>query len=326
MSKFSKVSVFSGLNNLTDITIDDKFANLLGYTQEELEYYFEENIKLLANKFNIQKEKLLYEIRRWYNGYSWNGKDFLYNPYSILSLFLKQEFNNYWFATGTPTFLIKLIKEKNVDIKEFDNLEKLSSLLESFEIDNIDIYSLLFQTGYLTIKKVIQEDFTRKKYILSYPNLEVKESFLNNILKSFVENSNSDVLIWHIKDEIERNNLDKVFEIIKSIYASIPNQIFMKDKESYYHTIFYLILSLLGTRIEVEINTNIGRIDGVIHTKERIYIVEFKIGKAEEGLKQIEENKYYEKYLSLNKKIVLIGIGFNKRKKNIDKYVCKELG
>ncbi|MCX7871611.1 MAG: AAA family ATPase, partial [bacterium] len=182
MSKFSRVSIFSGLNNLRDITLSDNFCKLLGYTQNELENYFNEHINITANKFNIGKEELLYEIRRWYNGYSWNGKDFLYNPFSILYFFTEKQFNNYWFTSGTPTFLIKLIKEKDIDIKEFENIELSSSLIDSFEIEDIDVYSLLFQTGYLTIKEIDKTNFTNLEYKLSYPNLEVKESFTKHLL------------------------------------------------------------------------------------------------------------------------------------------------
>jgi len=309
VSKFSKVSVFSGLNNIRDITLSESFCKLLGYTQEELELYFQEYIDLTSKEFNISKIELLDSLKKLYNGYSWNGKDFVYNPFSILYFFTEKQFGNYWFTSGTPTFLINIIKERNIDIKEFDNLSIDEELLNSFELDKINIKSLLFQTGYLTIKKVNNISITTKEYILNYPNKEVENSFLKSILNELNDkNGENGVIINKLVSNINNNNLEEFFTNMRSLFADIPNQIFLKDKEAYYQTVIYIILKLLGIHIQVEINTNVGRIDGVIHTKERIYIIEFKIGKAEEGLKQIEENKYYEKYLSLNKKIILIAI------------------
>lgn len=180
VSKFTKVSVFSGINNLNDITFDYKYTTLLGYTQQELETYFQEYIEKAVNALDIDKTDLLKEIKDWYNGYSWNGKNFVYNPYSILSFFEKMEFNNYWFSTGTPTFLVKLVKEKKSKITGFEEKAVDSTIFDSYDIDNMDIAPLLFQTGYLTIKKT-KKVRLRNQYFLSYPNEEVKGNFLKGI-------------------------------------------------------------------------------------------------------------------------------------------------
>ncbi|MGE5343194.1 MAG: AAA family ATPase [Candidatus Omnitrophota bacterium] len=181
VSKFSKVSVFSDLNNLRDITLSEQFATLLGYTDAELQHYFERHLNEMTAQTGNSRGELLAKIRKWYNGYSWNGKDFVYNPFSILNFFTEKKFENFWFSTGTPTFLIHLIKDQQADILEFENLMADNFILESFDIDNMDISALLFQTGYLTIKSVTIEHDVRT-YELSYPNHEVRQSFLTHLL------------------------------------------------------------------------------------------------------------------------------------------------
>ncbi len=173
VSKFSKVSIFSDLNNLRDITVSDSFSTLLGYTEEEVLHYFDEGIKEMAEG---KKEELLADIEKWYGGYSWDGKQFVYNPSSILYLFLEKRFGNYWFSTGTPTFLIKAIKENEIDEATIENYETTKFFFDSCDIEKIDMYALLFQAGYLTIKEIENGSRTQRIYRHSYPNEEVKES------------------------------------------------------------------------------------------------------------------------------------------------------
>ncbi len=326
VSKFSRVSVFSGLNNLTDITLDEKFATMLGYTESELFSYFEKHIKATAKKLNVTEDKLKYEIKNWYNGYSWDGKNFVYNPYSILSMFYHKEINNYWFMSGTPTFLIKLIKEYNIDIKSLENYETKKDIFETYDIDKMKVESLLFQTGYLTIKNVIEHSIAFRDYILNYPNLEVKESLLKNILDNISESKiDNEVIIGKMARSLENKDLEVFFTILKSLFASIPSSLFIKDKEAYYHTIIYLVLTLIGVRISVEVHTNKGRIDAVIETEKNIFVFEFKIGSSKKAINQIEEKKYYEKYLSDKKEILLIGVNFSIRSRNIKDFLVKNI-
>lgn len=181
VSKFSMASIFSGLNNLNDITIDDNFATILGYTHEELLHYFKDRLEALAQKLRLPGTTILENLKRWYNGYSWDGTNFLCNPFSILNLFSKNRFGNYWFASGTPTFLINHTKNKNKDIRELEKEEVDESIFESYDIENLELLSMLFQTGYLTIKEIQPVGIgIKSKYILSYPNEEVKESFLKH--------------------------------------------------------------------------------------------------------------------------------------------------
>ncbi|MFN8578227.1 MAG: AAA family ATPase [Candidatus Sericytochromatia bacterium] len=318
VSKFSKVSIFSDLNNLRDITLEEKFATILGYTQEELESYFRDHIKETAKELNVEENYLKESLKTWYNGYSWDGKNFVYNPFSILNVLTTHDINNYWFQSGTPTFLIKLIKEKNIDIKSLENYEADFDSFSEYDIENINVISLLFQAGYLTIKKINRDSLGFKTCNLEFPNLEVKESFLKNILMNFSESfENNIVIVKHLSIALIKNNLEEFFKILKDIFSHIPNEIFMADKERYYHTIIYLILTLIGVRIKAEVSTNIGRVDAVIETQSHIYIFEFKMSSSKKVIKQIEDKKYYESYLLSNKEIFLVGVSFDPKERNI---------
>ena len=182
VSKFSRASIFSDLNNLVDITLMDNFADILGYTEAELAHYFAPYIEQMAEKQGISKGYLAETIRNWYNGYSWDGEHFVYNPFSILNLLNANRFRNFWFISGTPTFLIQLIKLNKSEITEFENLTVENYTFDSYDIENIDIVALLFQTGYLTIKKITIED-EEETYHLSYPNKEVRDSFLTYLYR-----------------------------------------------------------------------------------------------------------------------------------------------
>lgn len=326
VSKFSRVSVFSDLNNLRDITLSKQFSTLLGYTDEELRHYFDPYIKMMAPEMNIPKKQLLEKIRQWYNGYSWDGKNFVYNPFSILNLFKEKSFENFWFSTGTPSFLINTIKNKRHDITGFEELPVSSYAFDSFEIDNMDISTLLFQTGYLTIKKIYLKR-EKKRFRLSYPNKEVRDSFLTYLFQDYTRKDMAltSQVIDRVTEAMEEHNLDRLMEELKSLFASIPYHIFIGEKEAYYHTVIYLILKLAGADVRSEDPTNIGRVDVVFETQTRVCIMEFKIGSEQDALDQIKEMKYYEKYLSSGKEIILLGIGFHPERRNIGSYVQEKL-
>ncbi|HLP58743.1 MAG TPA: AAA family ATPase, partial [Candidatus Deferrimicrobium sp.] len=178
VSKFSKVSIFSDLNNLTDITLDETYATMLGYTHRELLEYFDEEIDALIKKEDGTKDELINDIKYWYNGYSWDGTNFVYNPFSILNLFRNKKFANYWFESGSPSFLVKLARKEDIALAELENYKAGEEVFSAFDIDKMQVVSILFQTGYLTIKEIIPISRTRRFYILSFPNAEVKESYL----------------------------------------------------------------------------------------------------------------------------------------------------
>jgi hypothetical protein len=316
VSKFSKVSIFSGLNNLEDITVDDTFAGMLGYTHQELLHYFKDRIK----------EHRVEDIKHWYNGYSWDGKNFVYNPFSVLTFFKKNQFGNYWFASGTPLFLVKLLKEKQKDIREYEEIIVGDYVFESYDIDNLETTSLLFQTGYLTIKDKTVTG-TEIDYTLTYPNKEVRDSFIRHLFGAYTgkELVEGDSLLRKLTSALKKGRFEDFFDIIKSLFASISYNIFIKEKEAYYHSIMYMIFRLMGVSVQTEVQTAAGRIAAVIETDEHIMIMEFKMGTAEQALQQIKEKKYYEKYQTSSKGLKLIGIGFNMEQRNINDYQIEEI-
>ncbi|MCP5053718.1 MAG: ATP-binding protein [bacterium] len=326
VSKFARVSVFSDLNNLNDITVDDSFSTLLGYTQDELTGYFSGHIDRLSKNAGVPREQVQEGLKLWYNGYSWDGKNFVYNPFSILNLFYKNQFSNYWFATGTPTFLINHIRSRDKNIMELDNVKVDDSVFESYDIDNLEVIALLFQTGYLTIKEITHDDF-KPFFTLSYPNLEVKESFFKHFLASYTTQGPGVLrgMVLELAANIKANDIDEFFTGLKSLFAGIPSHIFIKDLEAYYHTVIYLVLKLVGVTIDAEVHTNRGRIDAVLKTATPVYVMEFKMTGAQDALDQIKDKKYYEKYLGQGKDIILIGTGFDPETRNIGQYLIEKL-
>jgi hypothetical protein len=327
VSKFSKISVFSDLNNLVDITLSEGFSTLLGYTEPELAHYFSHYIEQMAEKQGMSKDRLLEKIQKWYNGYSWDGKNFVYNPFSILNLFNENSFENFWFATGTPTFLVKVIKNRKEDVKRFDKLTMSRDTFEKFDIENMEISSLLFQTGYLTIKKIYYIRDDRKRYQLSYPNREVRDSFLKILFQEYTQKNTDRTgeILDRMAVTMAEDNIHLLIDQFKSLFASIPYNIFIGEREAYYHTIIYFVLKLIGAEVRPEEERNIGRLDAVLETKNKIYIMEFKLGSGREALDQIKEKKYAEKYRFKGKEIVLAGIGFDSEKRNINDCLLENL-
>ncbi len=330
VSKFSKVSIFSDLNNLVDITLMENYSTLLGYTEAELRHYFSPYLEQMAKKVEVSKSHLTQAIRKWYNGYSWDGENFVYNPFSILNLFNASSFENFWFSSGTPSFLVKLIKSRQYDVEEFEDFPVKSYTFDSYDIENLELPALLFQTGYLTIKKITTKGMIKAKtYHLSYPNQEVRQSFLTHLFGEYTQKdiSSCTQFLGRISETVEADNIDRFVREIKSLFASIPYQVFIGEREAYYHTIIYLVLKITGAEVRCEDPTNRGRIDVVLETANKIYIMEFKVGKGseKEALEQIKEMKYYEKYLGTGKEIVLMGTGFDPENRNIGNYLLEKL-
>ncbi len=317
VSKFSKVNLFSGLNNLNDITLDKEYGDVCGYNQQELESIFSDRLK------NFDKEK----VKKWYNGYSFTGKS-VYNPFDILFLFEKKEFRNYWFETGTPSFLIKLISERNFFIPNLENIETSDKIIGSFDVDDIVLEALLFQTGYLTIKKKIRLGENTLFY-LTYPNMEVKISLTDYILGKLVE-SNIKKSKNHISlyKAMENGDLEKLKDIFHSFFASIPSDWYRKNTianyEGYYSSIFYCYMTALGLDVIPEDVTNQGRIDLTAKIEDNIYIMEFKVIEMVKdkntAFNQIKDKKYHEKYLTEGKKVYILGVEFSKETRNITGY------
>ncbi|TAF78105.1 MAG: AAA family ATPase, partial [Sphingobacteriales bacterium] len=303
VSKFSKVSIFSDLNQLKDITIHTKYATLLGYTEEEIEHYFHERIQEIATEQALTYEACFDKLRLWYNGYSWNaGKDKVYNPTSVLNFLEDGTFKNYWFDTGTPTFLINMLKTNfTFDIEHIDVSEKR---LGSYTLENIDEVTLLFQTGYLTIKDVDDGIYT-----LGYPNLEVRDSMNNYLLADYAHQHDLKPIVRDMYRTLGKRDFKQLFKLLNSILGEIPYEIFDTKQEKYYHAIIFLTFRLLGYYAQAEPSVSEGRIDAVVEIQDAIFIFEFKVnGTLEEALAQIHENKYYQRYEATQKEIYLLAV------------------
>lgn len=327
VSKFSKTSIFSGLNNLEDLTVSERGATLLGYTPDELTTYFEPYLKKVAKQNNVSYEKIIEQTKLWYDGYQFceNPDKNVYNPYSVLLFLDSGKYLNYWFETGTPTFLLDLIRTKNYPVTNLDDIRASADELGTIEVDDIPITPLLFQTGYLTIDSY---NPATKNYHLKLPNLEVKESFLKYLLKQFTKITLGGIneFALQLTNTLEANDVDQFCQLMQVFFADIPSGIQIPRRERYYQSILFVLAKILGLTVNVEIMTNIGRIDLTIETAKHVYIFEFKMdGSPEKALHQIEEKKYYQKYLMASKKIVLVGVLFDIEKRNIDSWVVKKI-
>jgi hypothetical protein len=317
VSKFSQVSIFSDLNNIRDITLSKPFVTLLGYTQTELESYFDQHIQNLCFELKIKKTSLLAQIKTWYDGYSWNAFDKVYNPFSIINLFAEQRFSNYWFKSGTPSFLMKLIKNNQRDITDFENKKVPEIVFDSYNLENLNVFALLFQSGYLTITDIDTQDFI--EYTLNYPNFEVKQAFVTYLLESFTNNGLEEIqpAAKHLRQSLQAGHLEGFINIIRALFAKIPYPLHI-EQEAYYHSLFYMILALMGVEIDLEVLTDKGRIDGVLALEDKIYLIEFKYGKAgtqmdtltKQAVKQIRDKHYGERFLNEKRPRLLLGVGF----------------
>ena len=319
VSKFSKAGVFSGLNNLKDISMDTRYSSLLGITGQEMETCFKEHIDRFAATEDVSNAELIEKITYWYNGFCFSGTcEKVFNPFSMLLLFDNARFSNYWFESATPSFLIKLIKEKSFDIKKMQDLEVREENLSTYEIEDLALVPLLFQTGYLTIKGYDDEFMT---YRLGYPNFEVENSFQYALLRSYSYAETNGYLVSLIR-ALRNDDFETFFDTLRIFFADIPYDLHIK-KEKYYQTVFYLIFSLIGLKVEAEVKTNKGRIDAVIIDKD-VYIFEFKFnGDKENALRQINDKRYFEKYQGTGKEIYLFGVEFADR--NVGEWAVEKI-
>lgn len=338
VSKFSKVSLFSDLNNLTDLSVDTPLSNdVLGITSEELEFYFDDYINLVADKLNISKPTLLGAIKNWYNGYSFDGKITLHNPFSLLNFFQAQRFGNFWFATGTPTFLVNTIRERGIHPQEFEEIDVDDTFFIKFSLDYIDMTGLLFQTGYLTIKTA-EHDISGSYYTLGFPNYEIRKSMMHNLTEAFTYKTTSKASSALILMErgLKNGNVEQFITQLKTILSDIkynwqPPKPYKTEEElflmweGYFHAIIYIITTYMEMSVDAEIATNKGRIDLVAETSKFLYIMEFKLDEpAENAIAQIKSRDYLSKYSNHNKTAYLVGIGFSKEDRNVETWEVEE--
>ena len=315
VSKFSKMNLFSGLNNLEDITLHPDYGNICGYTHNDLLTVFNKHLK------GADMDK----VKQWYNGYNYFG-DKVYNPFDIL-LFISNrfEFRNYWWSTGNPSFLIDMLKTQNYYIPELENFTANEEILNTFDVEKIELVAMLWQTGYLTITDRI-EDIFGIEYKLGIPNKEISIS-LNNLFITYLTNQTTEKLKQQkrLLNMLRNVDLDGFKDALFSLFASIPYNNFTNNKlpeyEGYYASVMYAYLTSIGLDIIPEDITNLGRMDLSVKLEDKVFIFEFKLTEKATGksLKQIKEKRYWEKFQDF-KNIYLIGIEFSREKRNIIGY------
>ena len=324
VSKFSKVSIFSELNNLEDITTNKFFGAIVGLTKEEINANFQDYEQEILENLNLSKKEFDKKLKLWYDGYSWDNRNRLYNPFSVLNFFKNQELKNYWFATGTPTFLVNFIRDHGVRPKDMEEMKVNSIFFDKFELERLDVKALMFQTGYLTIKGVDEYGF----FILDYPNKEVRDSFVGHLLSSYSEKDISDIsqLTVNILKSLNENSIEDFKENINALFSSIPYEIFIKDEEAYYHSLIYLIIKMIGVYIDAEVSMLRGRSDVVIKTKDYLYVIEFKMlpKTPKDALSQIKERGYADPYKTDKREKFMIGVSFDGKKKKFEEFEVEE--
>ncbi|MCP4344626.1 MAG: ATP-binding protein [Desulfobacterales bacterium] len=324
ISKFARVSIFSDLNNLNDISMNRKYATLLGYTEEELVSFFSECISQLAHETETHSAELVRKIRRWYDGYRFTALEKrVYNPFSVVRLFDAGEFENFWFETATPSFLVNLIKEKKYPVLEIESLKLPRELFSIYDPETLQIEPLLFQTGYITIRK-----YENELWHMEYPNQEVRVSFLSYLLNDFARVENVRLLGAYklLGMYLREKRTDEFIQTVQAILASVPYVHIANQDEAYYHTVFYLMLAASGVDVRTEVLTSQGRIDLTLESDEMAVIAELKCNSSsKKAIQQILEKKYYEKYLNDQREIYLLGINFNTEKRTIDDWQWGEL-
>ena len=317
VTKFSKVSVFSDLNNLMDISMDDRYVEICGISEKEIHTYFEEDIHALATATGLTYEETCAELKSNYDGYHFTENAVgMYNPFSLLNTFAKKKFGSYWFETGTPTYLVELLKLHHYPIEELEHIVTSQPVLDSIDTASTDPIPVIYQSGYLTIKGYNK---MFENYTLGFPNREVEQGFFKFLLPNYasVSVSKSPYQIQCFVEEVMAGKVDDFFERLKTMFADIPYEL-ARDREVHYQNILYIIFKLMGFYVQVEYHTSRGRIDLVLQTQDYVYIMEFKLnGSADEALAQIREKGYAAPFAKDSRTVYKIGVNFSDELRNI---------
>lgn len=325
VTKFSQVSVFSDLNQLNDISMDYDYGTICGITHQELISNFDPEIELLAKVNAMSKEETIEQMTRQYDGYHFHPyAEGVYNPFSVLNAFFKKEFGNYWFQTGTPTFLVNLLKKADYDIRTLmDGVEATASTFTEYRAEAENPIPLIYQSGYLTIKNF---DKRFKIYTLGFPNDEVRYGFLNFLVPFYtpITDDKKNFYIGNFIQELEKGEVAPFMHRFEAFFADFPYE--LNDKtERHYQVIVYLIFKLMGQFTQAEVHSAKGRADAIVQTPDYIYIFEFKLnGTAEEALKQIDEKGYAEPFKSDKRKLLKVGVEFSAETRNVSRWLVEE--
>lgn len=323
VTKFGKVSVFSDLNNLNDVTMDPRFVDICGISEDELHEYFDTEVGELAANNNKTKDEAYTELRQRYDGYHFSiGASGLYNPFSVLNTLEKRVFKDYWFATGTPTYLVELLKKTDFKLDDFSNLEVSQEDLDSIHQADINPIPVLFQSGYLTIKEA-NEEFDL--YVLDFPNEEVRQGFVRFLLPYYVycKQSQQKTIVSKFVTSLRNGDADTFMRLLQSLMSGTPYEL-IRELENHYQNVMYIITRLMGFYIQAEYRTSNGRIDLLIGTDKYVYIIELKFnGTAAEALSQIEEKDYSLLFAIDDRQIIKIGANVSGETRNLEEWLIK---
>ena len=324
VTKFGKVSVFSDLNNLNDISMDERFVEVCGITEAELHQYFDEEIDALAQQNRQTKEEAYAELRKRYDGYHFCENSVgMYNPFSVLNTLEKRSYKDYWFATGTPTYLVELLKKSGFELQALSNYETSESALSSIHRADINPIPVLFQSGYLTIKGYDEEFGV---YKLDYPNEEVRQGFIEFLLPyyTYCQTSAQKTIVRDFVLSLRGGDADKFMRLMQSLLADTPYEL-IRELENHYQNVMYIITKLMGFYVQAEYRTSRGRIDLLIGTDKYIYIIELKFeGSAEEALNQIQTKDYALPFATDGREIIRIGANVSRETRNIEQWVIEK--
>lgn len=328
VSKIGKIGILSDLNMLNDLTLDGRFATLFGYTETELKHYYADYITEAAQKYNCSEAELLGHIRARYNGYSWDAieENKVYNPFSIVNFFQSFRFQNYWFATGTPTMLTRGARRQQITLEDLENLKTTDDLLQSANLQEFYSIALLFQAGYLTIKKIEIAGISTL-YTLGFPNREVRESFASYLLAEYVGKGWEETeytLAFKLRTHLENEELIPAFQIFDAVIASTGYDI-TKHTEGYFHTIMHVLLYSTALATSSELQTAQGRLDTVCIAHKAVYVFEFKLdGTAKGALNQIKTTGYAAPFLTQPKTVYIVGVNFVSAEKKINEILVEK--
>ena len=324
VTKFGKVSVFSDLNNLRDISLDYDFHSICGITEQELLSYFPTQIDALAERSKLTREECIEKLRKMYDGYHFcEDAPGMYNPFSVLSTFKKQSFGSYWFETGTPTYLVELLRRHYYDLEEMATSEVTSDVINSIDAESTNPIPVIYQSGYLTIKGYDKEF---QMYRLGFPNQEVEEGFIKYLAPFYLDNREERSVfdIRSFTSDVREGKAEQFLSRLKSLFASAPYDSVKGDKENHFQNMMWVVFKMMGFYSQTEYHTSDGRIDLLVETPQYRYIMEFKLdGTAEEALQQIKDKNYPLQFQQDDRQTYIIGVNFSKETRTIDRWVIE---
>ncbi|MCD8268302.1 MAG: ATP-binding protein [Parabacteroides sp.] len=321
VTKFGKVSVFSDLNNLMDISMDERYVEICGITEKEIHSYLKEDLDELAIAQRMSYDEVGAELKKRYDGYHFVENSVgMYNPFSLLNTLAKRKFGDYWFETGTPSYLVELLKHTDYNLYDMAHTEANADVLNSIDAVSRNPIPVIYQSGYLTIKDF---DPRFKIYTLGFPNQEVEEGFINYLLPYYtsVNAVDSSFLLFQFIKEIESGEVDAFLQRLQCLFADTPYEL-IRNLEVHYQNVLFIVFKLIGFYVKAEYHASQGRIDLVLQTDHYIYIMEFKLnGTAEEALQQIEDKQYALPFASDPRTLFKIGVNFSDETRNIEKWI-----